>query len=145
MTKGKVQFEFSAGGVVLNNENQVLVIKTKNLKGETVYTFPKGHIEKGETVQSAAVREVEEETGVKAEIVKKIKDVEYWFVHQGVKVHKRVSWFLMKPVNVGKTKNVEVDEVIWYNIHDVKNILSYNSDKVLVDDILDTFIKGGEK
>jgi 8-oxo-dGTP diphosphatase len=133
--KDKVKFEFSSGGVVIDEKNFVLVIKTKNLKNQTVYTFPKGHIEKGETSQQAAVREVEEETGVKPEIIKKIKDVEYWFYHNGEKIHKKVTWYLMKPKEIKTNQNVEVDEVLWYNIKDVENILSYDSDKQLIKDI----------
>lgn len=137
----KVKFEFSAGGVVLNKDHQVLIIKTKNLKGDTVYTFPKGHIEPGETTRTAAIREVEEETGVKAEIVEKIQDVEYWFVHQGMKIHKRVSWFLMKPLSIKKkNRNVEVEDIIWYDINKVKEILSYSSDKELIDKLRNKII-----
>jgi hypothetical protein len=52
--KDNIKFEYSAGGVVVNDNKEVLLIKTKNLKNETVITFPKGHIEKNETSQEAA-------------------------------------------------------------------------------------------
>ncbi len=133
--KSNVKFEYSAGGIVVNDNKEVLLIKTKNLKNETVITFPKGHIEKNESALEAAMREVKEETGVEASVIKKIKDVEYWFVHQGQKVHKKVSWFLMKPVKIGKSKNVEVDEVFWYDINKVDQILSYKSDKELIAEV----------
>ena len=54
--------EFSAGGLVRRG-GKVLMVKVCNLKGEEVWTFPKGHVEKGETPMEAALREVEEETG----------------------------------------------------------------------------------
>ncbi len=140
MKKDNVRFEYSAGGVVVDKD-KVLVIKTKNLKNEVIYTFPKGHIEEGETPQQAAIREVEEETGVKADIKEKIKDVEYWFIHNGKKIHKTVNWFLMTPIEVKPTKNIEVDEVFWYDINKVKDILSYNSDKELISKVLDILSK----
>ncbi len=133
--KNNVKFEYSAGGIVVNDNKEVLLIKTKNLKNETVITFPKGHIEKNESALEAAIREVKEETGVEAFVIKKIKDVEYWFVHQGQKVHKKVFWFLMKPVKIGESKNVEVDEVFWYDINKVDQILSYKSDKELIAEV----------
>lgn len=133
--KSGIKYEFSAGGVVLNDQNKVLVIKTKNLKNQIVYTFPKGHIEKNETSQQAALREVKEETGVEAEIIKKIKDVEYWFYHDGNKVHKKVTWYFMKPLKINSNTNVEVEETFWYDIKGVEKILSYNSDKQLIQEL----------
>lgn len=129
-----VKFEFSSGGVVVD-KNKVLVIKTKNLKNETVFTFPKGHIEKGEKPETAALREVKEETGIIAEIICKVDDVEYWFMNKGEKIHKRVNWFLMKPKEILNTKSDEIDEVIWFDINEVDKILSYNSDKKLVEKV----------
>ena len=49
--------EHSAGGVILE-DGRVLLIQMRNLKGEKVWTFPKGHIEPGETAEAAALREV---------------------------------------------------------------------------------------
>ncbi len=54
--KNNVEFEFSAGGIV-KRDSEVLLIKTKDLKGNEVWTFPKGKIEKGEKSKEAALRE----------------------------------------------------------------------------------------
>ncbi len=129
------QFEYSAGGIVVKDD-KVLVIKTKNLKNETVYTFPKGHIEKNEDAEESAIREVEEETGVKCKIKKELKTVEYWFVRDKKRVHKKVKWYLMEPVgetDLSKLKHCyEVDEVMWVKLDEVEKLLSYKSDKELV-------------
>ncbi|MEM4367939.1 MAG: NUDIX hydrolase [Candidatus Anstonellales archaeon] len=137
-------FEFSAGGIVVDKERKVLVIKTKNLKGETVFTFPKGHIEKEETSQQAAVREVQEETGVLAKIIKKIKDVKYWFFKDNKKILKNVCWYLMVPLDIRPGISKEVEEVLWYPIEDVSKILSYNSDKELINEIMKEISLKGE-
>ena len=50
----------SAGGVVLNPEGLVLVVKQR---GDS-WSLPKGHIDPGEDALSAAVREIAEESGV---------------------------------------------------------------------------------
>ncbi|MCX7957176.1 MAG: NUDIX hydrolase [Endomicrobia bacterium] len=136
-----VNFEYSAGGIVVDLANKkVLVIKTKNLKGDLVYTFPKGHIEKGETTQDAAIREVREETGVEAKIIKELKDVNYWFVKNDKKIHKNVKWFLMQPINIDSPTTNEVEEVFWYDIDDVEKILTYSSDRELIRYIISQFI-----
>ncbi len=134
----KTSNEHSAGGVVIYN-NSVLVIKTKNLKAETVFTFPKGHIEKGESRKQAAIREVEEETGLKAEIVEKLDDVNYWFIFNNTKIYKTVSWFIMKPVSEKEVDKLSPDKteekiqsVEWVSLDKVEKILSYDSDKRLI-------------
>jgi diadenosine hexaphosphate hydrolase (ATP-forming) len=66
----------SAGGVVMGHAG-VLLIKVKNLQGQVVWTFPKGHLEPGETAEEAALREVEEETGWRCKILGPLLDVEY--------------------------------------------------------------------
>lgn len=62
----------AAGGVVLDDEDRVLLIERWVMRpmlenGDPVLTFeirlPKGHVEPGETDEQAAVREVCEETG----------------------------------------------------------------------------------
>ncbi len=145
----KTKLEFSSGGIVINN-NQVLVIKTKNLKNEVVYTFPKGHIEPKESSQDAALREVEEETGVKCKIIKKIKNIKYWFVYKGEKILKQVTWYLMQPIEIPRGIHLsdsscgikEVDEVLWIDLDKVTEILSYKSDKEIISLVKQQLNKG---
>lgn len=59
----------SAGGVVLNENGEVLVVSQQ---GET-WSLPKGHVDEGETHRDAAEREICEESGVCA--VTYIKDL----------------------------------------------------------------------
>jgi ADP-ribose pyrophosphatase YjhB (NUDIX family) len=51
----------SAGGVVLNNMREVLVVSQHG----SAWSLPKGHIEKGEDPVAAARREIFEESGIK--------------------------------------------------------------------------------
>lgn len=51
----------SAGGVVLNKNNDVLVVSQRGLS----WSLPKGHVEDGEDLLAAARREIYEESGVK--------------------------------------------------------------------------------
>ena len=59
--------ENSAGGVVVK-DNKILLLR----KYFGDWVLPKGKIEKEETTSITAVREVREETGVDAEVVKRI-------------------------------------------------------------------------
>jgi len=54
------QATFSAGGVVLNAQGQILVVNQKH----NSWSLPKGHIDLGETAVEAAKREIYEESGL---------------------------------------------------------------------------------
>lgn len=131
--------ENSAGGVVFKDEN-VLLVLMKTLSGSEVWTFPKGHIEEGEKPQEAALREVFEETGVRCLI---IDDNEFFvnsysFIRDHKNIFKTVKWYLMKPVEeTGKILTPEeIKDVKWVSISDAKKLLSYESDKKMVDLLL---------
>lgn len=51
----------SAGGIVLNSNDEVLVVSQRN----TSFSLPKGHVEPGEDDLVAAKREIYEESGIK--------------------------------------------------------------------------------
>ena len=83
--------EFSAGGIVVNNKGQVLLIQNVSIKDHKInyWGFPKGHIEEGESSKDAAIREVEEEGGVKAVVITKLGDTKYVYVRNGEKIFKK--------------------------------------------------------
>src|SRR5476649_1895831 len=116
----KPQFEFSAGGVVQDGANLLMVL-VENLEGQRVWTFPKGHIEKGEKAPEAALREVEEETGYRCEIVKPFERVQYYFRREDQLTKKTVTWFLMKPLKkTGTHDPVEILETEWVSLAEAR-------------------------
>lgn len=126
--------EHSAGGVILEDGN-VLLIMMRNLKGERVWTFPKGHIEAGETAAEAALREVAEETGWNCEIKSDFYKAEYSFTRDGRPVNKDVRWFLMRRTG-GDGRPRTPDEILdmkWCPLADARNELVYQSDLVMLD------------
>ena len=125
--------EFSAGGVVVK-DGKVLMIHVRTLSGRKVWTFPKGHIEKGESREEAALREVEEETGVRAKIKKELGNFTYFFRDKdGKLVKKTVYWFLMEPIEETEIKTPEeVIEVKWVELEDAKKLVQYDSDKRII-------------
>ncbi len=123
---------FSAGGIVFKKDKggiKVLVTQHSKYKG---WDFPKGHIELGETSQIAAIREVEEETGVKAEIIEKIGQTQYFYYEEGEKVFKTVTFFLMKYIGDGlATTAFEVSDHKWLVPKEVENQLTFKDTKAL--------------
>ncbi|MBI4375787.1 MAG: NUDIX domain-containing protein [Elusimicrobia bacterium] len=127
--------EFSAGGLV-SRSGKLLLVKVCNLKGEQVWTFPKGHLESGESPLQTALREVEEETGWLCRPCGEagpIFTAHYRFLRQGRLVFKKVDWFLMRPLRrVGKPDAVEVMEIRWAAPEEAEKLLKYPSDLKLL-------------
>jgi 8-oxo-dGTP pyrophosphatase MutT (NUDIX family) len=125
-------FEFSAGGLVFDDEGRILLIRARDLRNRPVWTLPKGTLNPGETSADAAVREVREETGWRCERVRELEAVTYWFQRDGVRVRKTVRWFLMRPLEKEGEHDHEVDEVAWAERADALSRLRYDSDRRLL-------------
>ena len=130
-----MEFLFSAGGLVFKKEPdlKVILIQTRNFKGDTLWQLPKGKIEGGETAREAAVREVCEETGVRAEITQKLGSVEYFFKHEQSFFKKKVTFFLMEYKDgVLVPQAGEVEEVGWFDPDEARQLLSYKNEWQIV-------------
>jgi 8-oxo-dGTP pyrophosphatase MutT (NUDIX family) len=128
----KSRFEFSAGGIVREGVN-LLMVRVQNLEGQKIWTFPKGHIEKGEKAPQAALREVEEETGYQCDIVKPFERVQYYFRRDDQVTKKTVTWFLMAPVKkTGTHDPEEILETEWVSMEEALKRVKYKSDKQLL-------------
>ncbi len=125
-------FQFSAGGLVLDADGRVLLIRARDLRNRPVWTLPKGALAPGETSADAALREVREETGYRCEVVRELESVTYWFQRNGQRVKKTVDWFLMRPLERVGEHDHEVDEVAWANREEALGRLRYDSDRRLV-------------
>ncbi len=102
-------------------------------RGRLRWSLPKGHVEEGETHEQAALREVEEETGISGRITARLGSVDYTFVAQGRRIHKRVHHYLM--VAVGgelSDADIEVTEVAWVPLADLTSRLAYAGERRLV-------------
>jgi 8-oxo-dGTP pyrophosphatase MutT (NUDIX family) len=125
-------FEFSAGGLVVDEEGRVLLIRARDLRNRPVWTLPKGTLMAGETSAHAALREVREETGWRCELVRELEPVTYWFQRDGARIRKTVSWFLMRPLEKEGEHDHEVDEVAWADREEALKRLRYDSDRRLL-------------
>ena len=94
-------------------------------------SLPKWHIEKWESPESAALREVLEETGLECQIVWDLGTTEYinfeWIV--------QVKYFAMR-LREKLSENLfpDVDEVITWDYSKITKLLSYSTDKKILEE-----------
>ena len=112
--------------VVFDGE-KFFVVKRNNYND---ISLPKWHIEQGESAETAALREVQEETGLECQIIWDIWTTEYlnfeWIV--------QVKYFAMR-VNEKTTDELsdDVDGVITWNYNKIEKLLSYATDKKILE------------
>ncbi|NLW52641.1 MAG: NUDIX hydrolase [Tissierellia bacterium] len=122
--------ENSAGGVVVN-EGKILLLR----KYFGDWVLPKGKIEKEETTSITAVREVREETGIEAEVVKRIGYAKYIYYNQSSeKVYKRVDYYLMlfKGGNLKPQKEEGFSLAEFVDYEKAIDLLRHESEKKMV-------------
>ena len=90
----------AAGGLVLNDKNEILFIYRGNK-----WDLPKGRIERGESVKETAIREVEEECGIRnISITNFLLNTYHLFVQDNEYRLKETYWYLMKSDYKGKLR-----------------------------------------
>ncbi|HVP03052.1 MAG TPA: NUDIX domain-containing protein [Solirubrobacteraceae bacterium] len=126
-----VERELSAGGVVVRDgECVVIVPRRRTAAGDRVLALPKGHQEPGESLEQAALREVREEGGVIAEVVGPLGDVRYWYQRDGLRVAKRVRFFLLAfRGGDPKLHDDEVEEARWMALAEAATALTHPGDR----------------
>ena len=130
--------EVSAGGLVIDETGtKGLLIGRRDLKDATrerlLWSLPKGHIEAGETPEMAAIREVHEETGIESEIARELGVIDFWFMASGKRIHKTVHHYLFRKVGGTLAPQItEVDDVGWFPLEEIVNLLAYPDEKKLI-------------
>jgi 8-oxo-dGTP pyrophosphatase MutT (NUDIX family) len=133
--------ETSAGGLVVDRragEFRVALIGRVDRRGRLLWSLPKGHLEAGETAEDAAVREIEEETGIRGRVLAALGTIDYWFVADDRRVHKTVHHYLLEASGGELSdEDVEVDEVAWVPLQELRVRLAYAGERRLAETAAD--------
>jgi 8-oxo-dGTP pyrophosphatase MutT (NUDIX family) len=125
--------EFSAGGVVIRPSQKgfdVALAARRTRRGDIAWGLPKGLIESDEGAAETAIREVKEETGLDATIREPLGDISYWYVWDGVRVQKKVRFFLMDSVGGDVSQHdQEMEEVRWFPLKEAEGVASYSGER----------------
>lgn len=138
--------ETSAGGLVLSGlaeavaENgkvdlasiYVALIGRLDRRGRLLWSMPKGHVEPDEDHNVTAEREVWEETGIHGAVFAHLGVIDYWFVSDGVRIHKTVHHHLLRFVDGWlNDEDPEVTEVAWIPASELIERLAYADERKL--------------
>jgi 8-oxo-dGTP pyrophosphatase MutT (NUDIX family) len=127
--------EVSSGGFVISKSdpNLVALMARFNRGGKLEWCIPKGHLEQNETSEQAAIREVFEETGLEAEIIQHLGEVNYQFIQDGAKISKTVHVYLMQQtggeLSFDKDPHKEASELEWVRVSELLARLSHGNEK----------------
>ncbi len=125
----------SAGGVVYRQAQEGPLVVLCGRREDGLWGLPKGTPIQGESIEQTACREVREETGLDVEIERPIGTIEYWFtrLEQGVRFHKIVHHFLMRPTGGALDQHDhEYDVVEWFPFGAAVERLTYRNEAELL-------------
>lgn len=144
--------ETSAGGLVVSGMAEavrpdnsvdlsriyVALIGRLDRRGRLLWSMPKGHVENDEHQWQTAEREVWEETGIFGEAFSTLGTIDYWFVSDGVRIHKTVHHNLLRFVDGElNDEDPEVTEVTWVPVDQLIEHLAYADERKLARIALD--------
>ena len=131
----------AAGGLVINNLNELLVIKRLG-----VWDLPKGKMETKETPAICAKREVEEECGLQdLTLGKKLPDTFHTYIHKGKNVLKQTYWYEMHVAgaqNLTPQTEEDITEVLWMNAQRIRE--AKNQSYASLQPLFDAYLAGHE-
>ncbi len=132
--RGSSPAEFSAGGVVVDGDQIVVIVPVKRGPGgRRVLGLPKGHLDGDETPAQAAAREVSEEAGVSGELLGELGDVDYDHAPQGRPIAKRVRFFLFAyRAGDPADHDHEIERAYWMPLAEAVDALTYDGEREMV-------------
>ncbi len=104
------------GGVLLDQQNRVLLCKPRNEFDGYAWTFPKGRPQSGETPEQTALREVLEETGYDAHIILR-------FAGRYAGGTTTTEYFLMTPKGNSQAFGPEIEAVRWVSMGEAEKLI----------------------
>ena len=108
------------------------ILLVENARRPGYLTLVAGYVDVGETLEAACAREVWEETGIKGEAFEELGVIDYWFVSEGVRIHKTVHHNLLRFVDgILNDEDPEVTEVTWVPMSELIEHLAYADERKL--------------
>lgn len=129
----------AAGGLVLNEKNEILLIYRRKH-----WDLPKGKLDDGETIEQCALREVKEEVGLNEVTLKSFLCKTYHIYFDkwiNKEVEKETWWYLMHATTneklIAQTEE-DIEKVIWANNVVLKECLltTYSS----ISEVIESYI-----
>lgn len=112
---------------ITDNNEVIMIQEPRTPIGKVVLAFPAGMIEKGETPEEGAIRELEEETGYRANNLKKIREVYPAIGYSNEKTIIFIARDLVKTQrNLDETEDIKVIKI---PLDEVKEMLEKNEIK----------------
>ncbi len=118
--------------VVIHND-QVLLAKRRKNPDSGLWGFPGGHVELGETALAAAARELQEETGITANPIDYLTNIDVVFCNPdgSVAVHYLLAVVLCDYVNGTVQAADDVSDARWFDCDDIRAGSISMSDRVV--------------
>jgi 8-oxo-dGTP pyrophosphatase MutT (NUDIX family) len=111
----------------------VIVPVKRGADGNRVLGLPKGHPDGDETPEQAAQREVKEESGVTAELIEELGDVQYDYQRHGQDVSKRVTFYLFEYRSGDLADHDhEIEDARWMPMERAASELTYAGERDMV-------------
>lgn len=139
---GRTARATSCGGIVLRDTDGTTEIclgrRQRTVgRGGTTWTLPKGTPNDGESIDETALREVAEETGLEVRILAPVGAIDYFFTQSGERIHKTVHYFLMEATGGNlSAHDHEFDEVRWMPIDEARRLMTFETERQIVEEAL---------
>ena len=124
----------TAVAIVEFSDKRILLVKRRTVPFKGYWALPGGRVETGETVEQTVIREVKEETGLDAEIVKKIGEYREKGFKDEVEYDYSPTCFLVRPV-AGRIRRQEseIEETRQVDVEEIPTELAFEHSKMLHD------------
>lgn len=144
--KNRTLQTFSAGGIVLNGEGEVVLVSQK-----VSWSFPKGGIKEGENELEAAKREIWEESGIeRLELISELGRIH----RPRIAILGVIEEFEMKTISMflfrtdqKELKPIDPDnpEALWVKLEEVERVLTHEKDREFFLSVMDQVINHSKK
>lgn len=131
--RGRTARAVSAGGVAFRQAERGFEVALVGRLDPERWSLPKGTPDRHESLEQAAIREVAEETGLQVRIVRPLRSIDYWFVHQGIRHFKTVHFYLMEAIGGDPSlHDHEYDVVRWFPIGHAERLVAYQNERDVI-------------